>query len=354
MASKVVKEKGHTTYHPKESFMLSVDWVLRNEECAMSMLRDGLQGCAKATLRDTPCVPMYFFRVAYDQSEAIAFDEATKTLADHPHYSKVFKSLEMGLPLGSQLVKLKAGGIDPDPIEWGIDKVLDAPTKAKIGFRPTVVSLSEVYLDSRAFYEHADSPDYLKSYGVVMEANRSLKATSRCLGTPTDHMFQTVLSPYLQAILCEDSFVHHVNPDARKEAFSEAFLEFSLTDSTNWRARVEHFVASLNSSSSAGWKVDDKVRVELSFSFVDDVTFWEKFHSAVLALGVRAGQLFAFSSSPAKPAKFPSMLKFISCSRESLFGKGEDESKTICWAGYVMHPQSSVLQPDETVVWKRS
>src|SRR4051812_43864885 len=112
MATRTLREKGHVAYHPKETFMLSVDWVVRNHDVAESMLRDGLQGCAKATRRDTPCVPLYFFRIAYEQSAAVALEESIKTMGEHPHYTKVFKSLEMGMPIESVQTKLAVSGIN--------------------------------------------------------------------------------------------------------------------------------------------------------------------------------------------------------------------------------------------------
>ena len=67
--------KGKTQYKQGELFLLHVFWECPNLENAKKLLQ-GLQECAIATQRDTPCVPTYFFRIS--KMDADVYGDAPK------------------------------------------------------------------------------------------------------------------------------------------------------------------------------------------------------------------------------------------------------------------------------------
>ncbi|CAE6963137.1 unnamed protein product [Symbiodinium sp. KB8] len=191
------KEKGHLEYAPGEAFCLHVQWVIRNPDDAEALL-GGLARCAAATQRDTPCTPLYFFRVSHDQEAAEDMIRSVKTVGDHPHYKPAFKAMQMGIPLPGAAARLTAQHMPVEPLHWGADTPLEG-REEELAFNPIVVDLTEVYLDSRAFMEHVESADYMAGYGEVMKPQRSLKPYSQVLGTPTKEMMDSIIEPVLKA-----------------------------------------------------------------------------------------------------------------------------------------------------------
>jgi len=63
---------------------------------------------------------------------------------------------------------------------------------------------TEVYLDDRAYFEHAGSYDWMGAYPEIVKAVRSLKPTTYCLGHPSEEIW-TVLESYLKAIRFTDN-----------------------------------------------------------------------------------------------------------------------------------------------------
>jgi len=343
-------EKGHKAFNPNESFCLSVSWILRNPQVAKEMLSEGLQVCAKATQRDTPCVPMYMFRKAYDQSPAEEYAQTIKTIGDHPHYAKIFKSNEMGIPVTFSKVKLSTAGIDAAPLEWPPSTPFDAEKKAQLGFAPVVMSFTEIYLDARSFFEHADSPDYLSAYGVVMQGHRSLTAKTKCLGTPTDYIFDTVLGPYLQAERVKDSTLKFEQSNAVGEQGSWAFIEFCVPHSSDASELIADAIKSLKTTCSLTFQDDSKLRVEVALRWPADL-------SALNTLGIAAGQMFLFVPTDSlgnvtRPESLPSCIQFYVCDGQALFHDQADGQ--MFSAGYAMHPLVLELQADETVTYKKN
>jgi hypothetical protein len=63
-----------------------------------------------------------------------------------------------------------------------------------------MVCCTELYLDERAFMEHAGSRDYLAAYGKVMTPGLQARpATTVCLGTPPAPVVEKILDPILRA-----------------------------------------------------------------------------------------------------------------------------------------------------------
>ena len=369
LEKRALREKGHVSYNPNQSFYLSVQWVLRNKQVAEEMLKDGLAVCARATARDTPCVPLYFFRISFDQREAVIADEAVKVIGDHPHYAKTYKSLELGTPLAANQSKLKASGIDVTPLEWPKETPMTPEKKAQLGFAPVTISLSEFYLDTRAFYEHADSADYLKAYSVVMEGHRSLKATTRCMGHPTSQVVETILEPYLQAEQIKDSMVGFApgNNNQQQVQNPSLFLEFAFK-TEDWRGVVQSLVDLCKSTVYGAAKMGDEVRVEMSFrlpSKEEATTLGE----ILSKLEVEGGQLFLFTtsdetaSSNDRPCWLPSKIKYHTmkplgedpANASSYFASSSsnEEGNMVHVAGYTLHPKHLELVADANLVFEK-
>mmetsp|Transcript_1985 Transcript_1985/g.2840 ORF Transcript_1985/g.2840 Transcript_1985/m.2840 type:complete len:384 (+) Transcript_1985:334-1485(+) len=194
---RVEKVKGHTSYHPNQMFSLNVQWVVTNENAAKELLA-GLKKCAAATRRDTPCTPFYFFRISHDQSLAEEMKQSVKTLGDHPHYKKAFKTISMGIPIETAKLRLERDGMISSLLDLGADEPIGGHIE-ELSFNPVVVDLSEVYLDSRAFFEHAESKDYMEGYGELMKPSLSLAPFTIVLGTPEQSIRDSIIEPVLKA-----------------------------------------------------------------------------------------------------------------------------------------------------------
>ena len=114
-------------------------------------------------------------------------------------------------------MKLKNGGIDLQPLTWGPTEPI-LGHENEIDFEPIVLECTEVYLDDRAFFEHACSKDWMKAYAEIMQPAKSLKATTLCVGKPSDKVWQSTLDPFLNAIN-----INNQQPDLQPGAF---YLEF--------------------------------------------------------------------------------------------------------------------------------
>jgi hypothetical protein len=96
-------------------------------------------------------------------------------------------------------IKLKQGGINIDPLSWGAGELISGHVQ-ELDYNPVVLECTEVYLDTRSFYDHAASKDWLVASAEVWKASRSLKPTTYCLGNPGDEIWEKHIEPTLKAI----------------------------------------------------------------------------------------------------------------------------------------------------------
>lgn len=202
--------KGCMEYNPNQSFALHVYWVVRSPTAASDMIEKGFAPCSQATLRDTPTTLTYFFRISRDQRLAQNLKDEVKTIGQHPHYQSAFKSIEMGLPRSTVEMKLKLGGIDISPLSWDPNEPISGHELA-LDFDPIVLECTEVYLDTRSFYEHSMSREWMKYSTEILKASRSLKPTTYSLGNPSADIWEKCLEPSLKAV--------HINSNNDSEAF---------------------------------------------------------------------------------------------------------------------------------------
>lgn len=193
------RDKGYVSFHPEERFLIHVQWIVSNMQVAHEMM-EGLRTCAKATHRDTPPVICYFFRISHDQTLAQELKKNVKTVSQHPHYAKAYKMMDMNMTREFVISKCQREGISPVPFEenWPRNEPMDAHA-AELQFDPVVIDLTELYLDSRSFVDHACSRDYMEGYSILMAPHRSLQPYTSVLGTPTDAVWNSVLEPILKA-----------------------------------------------------------------------------------------------------------------------------------------------------------
>ncbi|RYH28498.1 hypothetical protein EON65_11950 [archaeon] len=186
--------KGYIEYVNGYSFLLHVSWEAPSLAAANELLA-GLQQCASATHRDTPCVSTYFFRISSNDTELC---EESILVCEHPQINAAKKKLQHGvspLALHAELIKR------------GIDiALLEADPNSKLPLNqqlhPVAVEFTEVYLDDRAFFEHSGSRDFLDGYAVVMNPamHNKIPQTVR-LGTPSDNVIEKILEPILHESL---------------------------------------------------------------------------------------------------------------------------------------------------------
>lgn len=193
------KEKGYVTYHPDETYLIHVQWIVLNKKVAKEMI-EGLRKCANATHRDTPPVLCYCFRISHDQSLAAAMKEEVKTIEQHPHYIKAYRMLGMNMDPSVMIAKCEREGISSLPLtqNWRRDEPIQ-PHLDELQFDPVVIDLTELYLDNRSFIDHVGSKDYMEGYSVLMSPHRSLQPYSAVTGTPTPGCWEKVLEPVLKA-----------------------------------------------------------------------------------------------------------------------------------------------------------
>lgn len=186
--------KGNLDYKACESFMLHVFWETPSPVMAHKLL-SALQQCATATHRDTPCVPTYFFRIS--DIDASLCSPAKKTAGEHPALLAANRKIQMGVPVPAVHADLKRRGLDPSLLS--LDPASELPLELQTC--PVMVECTELYLDERAFYQHAGSRDYLAAYGTVMQPElMNTPARTVGLGTPPASVVERVLDPMLHQI----------------------------------------------------------------------------------------------------------------------------------------------------------
>jgi hypothetical protein len=137
--------KGKTTYTAGEPFLLHVFWEAPNLTAAKQLL-SGLAQCSNATLRDTPCVPTYFFRLSSIDHDL--YGEAPTLVKEHKQLSAAIKKLHVGVSRAAIVADLTKRGIDPQYLDLNLDAELPLPLKDQ---KPVSVEFTELYLDERAF-----------------------------------------------------------------------------------------------------------------------------------------------------------------------------------------------------------
>lgn len=185
--------KGKIIYSPGEPFLLQVFWEAPSMAAANQLL-DALEQCAVATHRDTPCVPTYFFRISENDKEL--HGDAPTRVKDHRQLAAAIKKLNVGIPKNAVIADWVRRGFDPSFLDLDLESELPDQLKNQ---KPVALEFTEVYLDERAFMEHAGSPDYLKGYGLVMNpALLNRPATTLRFGTPNASITEKILEPILR------------------------------------------------------------------------------------------------------------------------------------------------------------
>lgn len=204
LQSLLAEPKGKTSYSPSESFLLHVHWEAPSLAVAQEILAS-LRLCAAATHRDTPCVPLYFFRISsLDHEHEFDTDNAAggrtsslpipRTVEQHNQLWGALKKLRMGVPrpaVEADLVRrnLPTSLLDADPTDTLPEELQQ---------QPVMLELTELYLDGRAFFEHAGSRDYLAAYaGVTAPRLQNHTSTIRS-GTPPEGIVDSILAPMLK------------------------------------------------------------------------------------------------------------------------------------------------------------
>ena len=189
--------KGKVAYNSSESFMLHVFWETASLDAAREML-GGLRRCARATHRDTPCTPTYFFRIStHDSRDCVT--QPAQTLGELPAWREGQRMLQCRVPLPAVEHACRLKGLDPALLSNAASSPLPSSLRDQ---RPVRAEMTEVYLDERAFMEHAGSRDYLDGYAVVMNpklnggAGRPLTLQ---FGTPTHVIGHNILEVILHA-----------------------------------------------------------------------------------------------------------------------------------------------------------
>jgi hypothetical protein len=190
--------KGKIGYSAGEAFLLHVFWESPNLEKA-TLLLDALEKCANATNRDTPCVPTYFFRLSNNDKDL--YGEAPKLVKDHKTLASAIRKLQVGVARHAVTTEIVKQGLDPTFLDLELESELPPALQNQ---KPVAVEFTELYLDERAFMEHAGSKDYLQGYGTVMSPGmtNSPPITMR-LGTPKGNLIEMILEPMLKECVCE-------------------------------------------------------------------------------------------------------------------------------------------------------
>lgn len=187
----IAEPKGKTTYTPGEAFLLHVFWECPSLSAAQTLL-NSLKKCADATHRDTPCVPIYFFRIATNNTNLCL--SAPQTVGEHPTLATALRKLTVGVPRGAVEADLRRQGVDPALLSAGPS----APLPEELRQQPVAVECTELYLDERAFNEHAGSREYLDAYAGVMDPKLRTRTCTVRMGSPTEFLRERVLEPMLK------------------------------------------------------------------------------------------------------------------------------------------------------------
>jgi hypothetical protein len=170
-------------------------------------------------------VSTYFFRISSNDTELC---EKVLTVGRHPQLIAAKKKILRGAnpqAVNAELLKRK---IDPNLLIAGDSTEL--PLSQQLN--PVAVEFTEVYLDERAFMEHAGSREYLDGYSVVMNPamhNRTPQTTR--LGTPSDNIIETILEPVLHenvAPLCDGCTIWRKPETVTSSTFLS--LDFTLSE----------------------------------------------------------------------------------------------------------------------------
>lgn len=153
--------KGSVEFLEGESFILTVFWEAPSAAAAQTLL-DALGRCAAATHRDAPAVPTYFFRVS--KADASLCSPMPRTVGEHPQFAAAVTRLKRGVPAAAVCAGVAALGLSPELLELAPE----APLPVELQQQPVAVEFTEVYLDCKAFYDHAGSRE------CVLSAIRSL------------------------------------------------------------------------------------------------------------------------------------------------------------------------------------
>ncbi|KAJ4462667.1 hypothetical protein PAPYR_671 [Paratrimastix pyriformis] len=171
--------KGIIEYTAGDAFMYQVFWEASSPANAQRTLA-ALAECAKATHRDTPCVPTYLFRISSIDGDLCSVPP--RTVGELPAVRDAKRKLAIGVPLVAVRGDLTRRGVDPSLLD--LDP--SAPLPPALQAQPVMLEFTEIYLDERAFLEHAWSRDYLDSYARVMQAIAAGRpATTVRVGKPT-------------------------------------------------------------------------------------------------------------------------------------------------------------------------
>eukprot|EP00123_Amoebidium_parasiticum_P007185 comp17945_c0_seq1/m.18254 comp17945_c0_seq1/g.18254 ORF comp17945_c0_seq1/g.18254 comp17945_c0_seq1/m.18254 type:complete len:346 (-) comp17945_c0_seq1:694-1731(-) len=188
----LAEPKGKLEYFADEAFLLHVFWTAPSKEAALELL-SGLSACAAATHRDTPCVPTYIFRISNTGTTLLG--PPPQTVGDHPVLRESKRKLLVGVPRPAVCADVVLRGYDPALLELD----LSAELPAELRKQPVAVEFTELYLDERAFMEHAGSRDYLNAYGVVMRPSLQFRVpTTIRLGKPVESIVEKILEPILK------------------------------------------------------------------------------------------------------------------------------------------------------------
>ncbi|KAJ3032393.1 hypothetical protein HDV00_007576 [Rhizophlyctis rosea] len=188
----IAEPKGKTTYTATESFLLHVFWGAPSLSAAQTLL-SALTICAKETHRNTPCVPTYIFRISKISDDITS--PPPKQLQDHPQLSAALRKVKVGMPVAAVEADLVRRGLDPSLLK--LEPTAELP--AALQQHPVMLEFTELYLDDRAFMEHAGSREYLKAYGTIMTPGLMNSQTTLRMGTPTKKTAETILDTMLKA-----------------------------------------------------------------------------------------------------------------------------------------------------------
>ena len=189
----IAEPKGVVSYKAGDAFLLHVLWQTPSMAAAEELL-DALQRCAVATHRDTPCVPVYCFRIAH--SNADLMPPTPTTFRQHSQLQAAVKRLQVGTPRAAVVADLLRRHLDPALL----DRRPDSPLPDALQQRPVPVECTELYLDERAFMQHCGSRDYLDAYGLVVQPRLMDKQpTTLRFGNPPAKLCEQVLDSMLKA-----------------------------------------------------------------------------------------------------------------------------------------------------------
>jgi hypothetical protein len=234
------RPKGAVDFIKGESFLLHVFFEAPSLSSALESL-GGLRLCAIATHGVTPCTSTYFFRVSSNNSDLCP--PAPTTVGEHQALRDAKKKLAIGSSVAAIQADMKKRNI---PLEL-IDMPPETELPDNLREKPVALEFTEVYLDERAFMEHAGSREYFDGYAVIMRPGSvNRPPTTIRIGTPTKNVVENILEPVLKEQACPlepGNFVWrgadtHNHNNASHD--SHVFLSLDLKASTTeWKPEEE-------------------------------------------------------------------------------------------------------------------